>query len=335
MEKILKKSYYDPKNPRAFTANFSTPHASKKQLNKWLSSQLAYTLHKGVRRKFKRNRVRVYAVDEVWQMDLCDVHNISKYNGGVRYILTVIDLFTRYAFARSLRNKKGDVVLAAFLDILKRSGRQPQKLQSDAGTEFTNKTFQRELEKLGITYYITHSEMKASVVERFNRTLKEKMWRYFTYANTYKFTNVLNDLITGYNETPHSSLGGLPPSKIGQHNQLEIWRKYHKIIPQKVKYKYDLGDFVRISRQKGLYEKGYEINWTEEYFTIVRRIPRNPPVYKIADLHGEELKGVFYEPELQRIRPSDTYAVEKVLKKRGRKTFVKWRGWPASFNSWI
>ena len=156
------------------------------------------------------------------------------------------------------------------------------------------------IESIDSRYYITHSEVKASVIKRFNRTLKARMWRYFTENNTYRYVDVLQGMVTSYNASPHRSLKGQSPDSVGPHNQLCVWeealstKKKHK----RPAFKYKVGDQVRISRNKGPFEKGYTDTWSEEYFLISRHLDRVPPMSVLKDLQDEELKGVFYEPEL-------------------------------------
>ena len=123
---------------------------------------------------------------------------LKEYNNGMRYMLTVIDVFSKFAFVNPLINKRGPTVLNASYDILEESNRKPTKIQSDAGTGFTSKGLKVALQELGIKYYVTFSENKSSVVERFNRTLKIKIWKYFTHENTYRYVDVLKDLVDSY-----------------------------------------------------------------------------------------------------------------------------------------
>ena len=132
-------------------------------------------------------------------MDLCDTSSLKQFNDGDTFILSIIDVFSKIGFARLLKDKKGPTVLKAFLNVLEESGRKPIKVQTDAGLEFTNRTFKSTLKKQNIHFYVTFSENKAAVVERFNRTLKSRMWRYFTHNNTYRYVDVLQELVSGYN----------------------------------------------------------------------------------------------------------------------------------------
>lgn len=345
MEKVLRSIYEDVSSPAGLggveplyrEARRRGLPVDRNAIRQWLAANVTYTLHKPAARKIKRNKVQVFYIDQTWQMDLVDVQSLAKHNQGSKYILTVIDLFSKFAFARPLKNKSGPVVLEAVKNIFEKSGREPDNVHSDQGTEFTQTELKRYLASRGIHIYSTFSEMKASVVERFNRTLKSKMWRYFTHSNSYKYLDVLQDLVASYNSSPHRSLGGVAPINVKEENQLEIWEAHHAQPPRTKppRFKFNIGDIVRISRNKGVFEKGYTTNWSEEYFKVSRRLMRRPPTYRLRDLNGEELMGVFYEREMQKITPPDEHIVEKILRKRGNRYLVKWRGWPSSFNSWV
>lgn len=314
-----------------------TPDVSRSAVKDWAKTNLAYTLHRPARRKFPRNRTTAFAVDELWQIDLCDMQELKKHNDGMNYILTVIDVFSKYGWARAIPDKRGPTVLKAFKNIVETSSRAPVKVQADAGSEFKYGKFNDYLADIDSYYYITHSEMKSAVVERWNRTLKTRMWRYFTHANTYRWVDVLQKLVDSYNGSPHRTLRGRTPASIGSHNQLKVWKEVYAPPPRKEpRFKFDVGDAVRISRDKTVFEKGYTANFSEEHFEISERLARRPPVYRIKDLSGEVLAGVFYEAELQpvTIASDGEYRIEKVLKRLKGKSLVKWRGWPEKFSSW-
>ena len=171
----LKKVFYDPRHPASFGGVNSVHKAVNKDktkkaipfsyVSKWLSQQDTYTLHKPVRIHFRRNRVIVGGIDEQWQADLVDLSSLSKYNDGNHFLLTCIDVFSKYAWAIPIQRKTGSNLIVAFEAILK-SGRKPEKLQTDAGTEFVNRPFQEFLKKNDIQFFITRSEMKACVWSR-------------------------------------------------------------------------------------------------------------------------------------------------------------------------
>src|SRR5215204_1742794 len=165
----------------ARSANVPT---TRRDVEDFLAAQDSYTKHRRIVRKFPRNRVYVKCVDQQWQMDLVDMSSLSRYNDQYRFLLTGIDVLSKYAFAKPLKDKRGQTVTKALDDIIKETARKPATLQSDKGTEFLNSTFQTYLQKNGIMFFTTQNEdIKCCIVERFHRTLKNKMWRYFTERN--------------------------------------------------------------------------------------------------------------------------------------------------------
>ena len=215
---------------------------------------------------------------------------------------------------------------------------RPTTLQTDKGSEFLNRPLQRLLKEYGVHHFATHNEeTKASVVERFNRSLKTRMWRYFTKKQTIRYVDALQDFVRSYNDSYHRSIG-MAPSAVNGANQETVWQRLYGHDGGGTP-KYRVGDRVRISKAKRHFEKGYMANWTEELFTIVDVHRSDPPVYRLVDWHGDSLDGTFYEPELQKVIVSadKTYRVEAELRRRnnGREVLVKWFGYPESFNSWI
>lgn len=352
MENSLKKIYYDPKNPGGFGGVQAVYRAAKstnnkiqqKDVQKWLQGQETYTLHKPTRRNFRRNRVIVTGIDSQWQADLVDMSRLSKGNGGYKFILTVIDIFSKYAWAVPLKDKSGSSIMKALKEIFK-TGRKPNKLQTDKGTEFTNRGVQKLLQEHSVEFFTTNNETKASVVERFNRTLKTKMWKYFTAQNTERYLDVLSHLMKAYNHSYHRSIK-TTPALVTIKNEEMVWDTlYDSDSTRSVKskgplFKYDIGEQVRISMSTRPFRKGYLPKWTEEIFEISDRVGRVPVVYKIKDFDGEEIEGTFYEEELQRVHKTDQlYRIERIIKKQTRngktRYFVKWFGYPDKFSSWV
>ena len=263
----------------------------------------------------------------------------SRFNTGYKYLLTCVDIFSKYVWVVPLKTKQGQELVKAFQTILS-SGREPNKLQTDQGTEFLNRVLQKFLRENNIDFFTVNSGLKASVVERFNRTFKNKMYKYFTAKNTLTYIDVLPKLVKSYNNTYHRSIK-MKPSQGTKSNEAKVWDTvYGNDVDKRVRYKFQVGDRVRISKLKRMFEKSYLPSFTEEMFTIYKRFARQVPVYKLKDDAGEILDGTFYEAELQKvIKGDDVYRVEKVLRKRKRKGvveyFVKWKGYPDKFNSWV
>lgn len=348
LEKKIQMHYLDVSQPGSLSGfqNFYRALRKKKipvkksELLAWMMSQEPYTMHRRVTRRFKRNKTIAGCIDNIWQIDLVDMKNMAKNNDNYKYILTCIDVFSKYAWVVPLFNKTGIAVLEALKTIIDK-GRVPNKIHSDEGTEFFNRNVKKYFSEQGITLYKVNSELKASTVERFNRTFKEKMYRYFTYTQKYRYIDILDDLVSAYNKSYHRSIK-MAPEDVNKKNEHEVRETLYGNDENIVKFKFQTGDKVRISKFKRMFAKGYTPNWTREVFTIDKRLPRVPPVYILKDLNGESLQGVFYEQELQKIihnNDEEIYKVESILKKRTRngqlQYYVSWLGYPSSFNSWI
>ena len=310
---------------------------SVKKAKTLLEKDLGYTLHKPRRQRFKTLPVVAEGMDHQWVADLVEVQTLSKYNRGYRYLLTVIDVVSKYAWVQPLKDKTGVQLVKAFEKILK-TGRRPIQLQTDRGKEFYNKTFQQFLDKEKIHHFSTEGDAKASVVERFNRTLKTRMYRYFTSANTLRYEDVLQSLVRGYNATKHGSIG-IPPKDVTIKNERRVWQRLYRrrLKPIRKKPRFRVGDRVRLNKKHRTFKKGYLPGSTEEVFTV-DRVMRGPVhTYKIRELDDTPLQGTFYEQDLQKVYMDDDamFRIEKVLKRQKGQALVKWKGWPDKYNSWV
>jgi hypothetical protein len=309
---------------------------SKKYMNE--QAILAAELHKPARKKFQTRRVITLNIDDLWQADLADMQNLASKNKNMKYILTIIDTFSKVAYAVPLKKKTAAEVAEAFENVFKRHGSAPKNIQTDLGLEFFNSTFKELMKKYNINHYNTYSDKKASIVERFNRTLKTKMWKYFTEHNTEKWIDILEDLVQEYNNTRHNTIG-MKPNEVNKSNKLYVLERIQTSKMSIAKPKFNVGDTVRISRKKQIFEKGYKPNWSEELFIITSAKNTVPRVYTIKDLAGQPIKGTFYKQELQKTKIPDYARIEKVLQKKvvdGQEWLrVKWTGYDNRFNSWI
>ena len=353
VESLLHELYYDPRHASAYTSIGNVYRAAKKQLpnlkrnevERWFQRQLTATLHKPVRLRFPTNKVIVMSIDDQWQCDLADMSSKAEYNDGYTFILTCIDCFSKYAWAIPIINKQADSIIEA-LKIIFKSGRKPKRLQTDKGTEFLNRKVQTFLRHHNIQLFTTQSDKKASIVERFNRTMKGRTYKYFTAKNTYRYVDVLQSLVDGYNNTYHRSKKMKPNSVRKRHQIIIRQRLYGKLksptklrTQRKKSYKYMIGDLVRIIKQRLTFARGYLPNWSEEIFIVYNRKNFKEPFYYLRDFAGEDIEGGFYEKELQQVQDSDEYRIEKVLRRKrvnGKQLhLVKWKGWPNKFNSWV
>lgn len=221
-------------------------------------------------------------------------------------------------------------------------------LQTDRGKEFIGKPLQQFLKENDIQFRVaTNPDVKAAVVERFNRTLKERMYRYFTFKNTKRYIDVLQPLVGAYNKTPHSTIK-MPPAAVTLYNA-DIARKNlvtrgQQRQPHHKQARFKVGQYVRISREKNVFEKGAEKSWSEEIFKITQVLKRQALfIYELCDLDGEKIEGFFYPEELTLIHEkrvhNQEYKIDKILRSRGKgkkkQYLVSWLGYPDKFNSWI
>ena len=192
------------------------PSITRNEIKQWAEANLSYSLHKPSRRNLKRNKIYAPEIDSLWEADLAVVQDLAKENDGVNYLLVVIDVFSKFLWVRPMKNKNARSLVQAFDSILSEK-RKPEKLRTDKGTEFINKSFQQYLKKQGIQFYTATNEPKAAVVKRVNRTLKSKLYRYFTGVNSLRYIDVLQDIVDSYNNMYHRSIGRAPATvNVGQ-----------------------------------------------------------------------------------------------------------------------
>ena len=296
-------------------------------------------LHAPARRNFPRRRVVIRGYDDLWQADLVEMRPYAKQNRGYHYILTIIDAFSKYAWAVPVKTKSGRDVTAAFATVLRQSDRCPRNLQTDMGKEFYNAEFQRCAKTRGINHYSTYSVMKASIVERFNRTLKNLMWKQFSLNASYRWVDLLPALVRTYNHRKHRTINARPVD-VTPATRLSFAAN-EPLLPsasagvRRRRAKFKAGDKVRVSKFKTLFEKGYTANWSTEVFEIATVQRTYPVTYILRDSAGEPISGGFYEYELHSVANPDVYLVEKIIRRKGNQVYVKWLGFDSSRNSWI
>ena len=297
--------------------------------NKILSEEL----HKPKRKNYPRRRIIVNHINEIFAADLVEMQKFVKLNKGYRYLLTCIDIFSKYSWVIPLKDKKGITIKNALQKIFNK--RKPKLLWTDNGKEFYNKQVETLLNENNIKLYSTNnSEIKSSVVERFNRTFKNMMYKKFTENNNTIFYNILDELVNNYNNKYHSTIKMTPVEASKKINEKKI-KNIYNFEKTKKPGKFKIGDRVRISLEKNIFEKGYETNWTQEIFEIYDIKYSNVPYYYLKDLNNEKLQGTFYEQELQKTKQDDLYIIEEILKTNKNKVYVKFKGYSNDFNQWV
>jgi len=352
MDGYLTSIYYDPKHSASYSGPTKLYKVAKEdgkkitlqQIKEWLKGQETYTLHRHLRRKFPRNRVIVGGFMQQWDVDLMDMSSLSKYNGGVTFILVAIDIFSRYLFMEPLKSKRGKDVAEAFAAIFSR-GRKAYKIRTDKGGEFTNRVVQQFLKDRGVQHFVTQNEVKANYAERVIKTIKGKIFKYFTKKQTYEYVSHLQDFADSYNHTYHRSIK-MKPADVNHSNEAELWQQQYGTLLFQTdnrinrKFKFNLGAHVRISYLRTTFMREYNEKWTGEIFTVRNRYMREGlPIYELQDYSGDDIEGTFYEEELQLVLMPEVFRIEKILRTRKvrkqKQSLVRWAGWPAKYDSWI
>lgn len=295
--------------------------------------QVVKELHRDARKNFSRRHSVMGGIADTLQADLIEMPS----DRSMKYCLTVIDTFSKMAYVRPLKTKTGLEVTQALKSVLNSIDRPVKNLQVDMGKEFYNGEMTRLLEKYKVHRYSTFSAKKAAIVERFNRTLKRKIYQQFSLRGNYKWVDIIQQLVDEYNGTRHRTIKMAPNDVCSENEQslLDTVYNYKKIVRVAENIKFKMGDHVRLSKYKNVFEKGYLPSWTTEIFVVNKIQHTDPITYSLIDWEGNEIRGGVYAEEMQLVRHPNVYLVEKILRRKKNKVYVKWLGFESRFNSWI
>lgn len=354
--KKLEEQYYDPAHPGAFSGSQkfflgqTSTSASRKQVEAFLKSQETHTLHFPARVRFPRNNVVVGGINQLWDTDLLSMQNLADDNDAFNFILTSIDVLSKFAYCEKLKSKSARDVSTGFGEILKRAEARsslPTSIRSDMGSEYNNYLWRRLMKQYGIKHYMTYnSEIKANFSEIFQKTLKRLIYKTMTRRKSRVWIGFLQDLVRNYNYSFHSTIKTSPASvRPGRVEEL-VWRRQYETKPAPKPdgaFRHKAGDLVRLSHSAKLFRREYHQKWTEELFRVTssqRRAGLN--VYRVEDVAGDAVLGTFYQKELQGVTVdlSGTFDVERVIRKKkvkgGRTMYlIRWKGYAAKFDSWL
>lgn len=267
-------------------------------------SMAAKEVHRPVIKHFPRRRIVTLGIDDLWAADLVVMRKYASENDGYNYMLNVIDTFSKFAWSEPLMTKRGAEVAESFMLILKRAidvngHTAPRLLHTDKGKEFLNRDFKSVLQSYNIKMYHTENEEKSAIIERFNRTLNEKMKVIFETRNYFRWLDIVQDLLHQYNNSVHRTIC-MKPAEVTKADVPRLLERFSNIPHTPRKIKFQLGDRVRIVAKKDTFADKYSRNWTREIFTISKVQDTFPITYRIKDKSGEEIIGSFYEKELQK-----------------------------------
>ena len=301
--------------------------------NNFTMENLSNELNKPTIQKFERQKIIINHINEIHSTDLVDMTQYSKINKGYKYIFTNIDVFSKYAYAYPIKTKKIGDIKSCFEKIFKKN--KPKYIWSDKEPAFFSKEMQKFVKDNNVKMYHTNSHLKAVVIERFNRSLRELMMKEFVKNKNTVWYNILPKLIKIYNNRYHLTIKRAP-IKVNKSNEKYIKENIDTYNKRTKSPKFKIGDLVRISlKRRPIFDKpSSNIKWSEELFKIHSINKSNVITYKIKDLNGEMIDGIFYERELQKSKnTSAVYIIEKIIRKNINKYLVKWRGYSDDFNS--
>ena len=305
MEYKLQELYTNPASSASFGGinrlQSESKVKSKLKLKRFLESQNTYTLHKFARKKFLRRKVCGPCINYTWQMDLIQLDRLSRYNKGFKFVLTIIDTLSRYAYAVCLKSKKGSDVLDALKNIITENNK-PSSVISDGGMEFKCSPVQAFFKKHNIVFFESLSEFGAATVERFNQTLMSRIHKYFTENNTKRYCDVLDQIVHSYNNSVHR-ITKFKPSEVNEFNQSEVWMNSHSDVigRRESRHAFRVNDTVRVIQAKPHFFKGYTKRFGDDLFIICEVVEGDPIVYKLKDSNNRLLPSFYYEQELSRV----------------------------------
>ena len=289
--------YTDLRHPASFSSPYTLFRAAKqknpnilyKDVESWLETQPVYTKYRRIKVKYPHRKVLSRGLRYQYQADLVDYSALKRDNRSFTFLLTIIDIFSRFALAIPIKSKKGPHVATALEKAFKVM-KPPRKLQTDVGKEFYNSHVKRVLNRYRVHHFSTDQPLKAQIVERFNRTLRETIKQSMAYRKSLDYISVLSDFLYGYNARPHTAFLPFAPREGGRQ--------------QRAKHKYSIGDHMRKAINKGAFSKSYKFkNFSEKLYEMRDTVHTRPPMYRLKDLRtGNVLDGAVYQEQIQRVR---------------------------------
>ena len=301
----MESIYTDPASSGSFggvqrlyrAARSSGLTVSKKQTKAFLYSQSSYGQNRYQRINFKRRKFKTRHLNEIWQLDLAFLEKLWHQNGGVRYLLFCLDTYSRFLRIFPLRNKKASSVAAAMQSLFKEIDVRPNFVVSDDGTEFLGETKQL-FERLGIKYYtLSGSPSGCPHVERSIRTIKKRIMTYLTANKTKRYIDVLQNIVTSYNNSPHQGIKNMKPADITTANE-HLLQDVNNPALRVGKTKFQLGDNVRVQLDRKTFHRGFQPQFSKEVYTVSGYVYDDPVTYKLKTLDGEDVAGAYYFEQL-------------------------------------
>lgn len=344
----MEQNYFESE-PWSF-GNFKTIKEHNRDLESdrvttFLNKNEIYSRFKQHKKARRYSPIYVYRKRELFQADVVFFTNsqLVEQNNGYKYLFTCIDCFSKMAWVYPMKTNKCSTVMLCFKDILKKCGKKPERLNSDRGSELICKSFEDYLSNENIFHYLSYSLRKCPIVERFNLTIQNLLYKIMARKRSWKWTDYIDQAMKIYLKRKHSTIGMSPIEAEKNENASQVRQNlltfFQKGRSTKQRPKFKLNDNVRIWKARHKFARGYDESYSREFFKIVD-IKKNLPVprYALEDSKGEPIRGLFFQDELVRFEPSDLFEIEvKRKRQRGKKTeyLVHYIGYPSSMDEWM
>ena len=321
------------------------PELTEQEIKDFLSKSEVYSRFQRHKKAKKYSPIFVYTKRELFQADVVFFTDseMVKANSGFKYLFTCIDCFSKMAWIYPMKRNTCENVMTSFKNILDICGKKPDRLNSDRGSELICKEFQIFLKQKNIHHYRAYSLRKCPIIERFNLTIQNILYKILAHHRTLRWTLYLPQAMHIYLHRKNMTTGLSPIEAEKETNQIKVRSNlltyFYKRGLKKSKPKFLKNETVRIWKKRGTFQRGYDEDFSREYFTITA-VKTNLPVprYELQDSKGDAITGAFFEDELRKFNPGEDFEI-KILRtqKRGRKTMhlVHYIGYPSSMDEWI
>ncbi|KAE8737535.1 hypothetical protein FOCC_FOCC017001 [Frankliniella occidentalis] len=280
-------------------------------------------------------------------VDLADVQGLAKYNDSVRYLIVAVEAASRAIYVEPLQDKSAREVVRGMKNIFAKLPEKVTVVRSDRGAEWKSSAYLKLLRDNGMRAQYASNESHAALSERSIKTVFGRLFRFMTYGNTSTYLPALQKIVSGINGTPHAYTGVAPSAYDPRVHLYPTWErtvlKHRPAFAKEMgkKYKFQIGDRVRVSLSHDAMSKGYAGYYSRAYFFVTARSPGPPKTYRIANIENEPVAGEFYQEELQLVRDREdqSYPVDSVHSKRTvrgvKEALVSFKGWPRNHRVWI
>lgn len=322
-------------------------YKDKQKVDDALKGNAIYTRYKPYKKLKYHIPTYVYRKRQLIQLDITYFEHPAyvRASGGYPYLLTCIDVFTKYVWCYPIKDKSAATIVKCMQQLFTELETLPELISTDRGTEFKNRLFENLLRERGVRQHYATSDRKCAVVERFNLTIQQLVYKLMDYHNTTNWVSVLPQALKIYLNRVHTTTKFSPIDGEKEENHAAIREtletKYKEAEENRVKPKFKVGDHVRIWVHRGKFKRGYTQNYTDEYFKVKEVLDNLPqPRYILEDLLGEEVDFILFQNELVGYTPKEgeEFRIEKIVARRTRngrrECLVKWIGWPDKYNSW-